>query len=222
MNLEGFDPADLDLNNRDLTLAERWILTRLVAVAGETRKALEEYKFNDAASALYAFTWHEFCDWFIELSKDDLYGDDPTRKSTAQAVLYTVLEQLLRLLHPFMPFVTEEIWQALPGVRPAVSIMSSSFSSAADLPEDRQGAARMELVMDVIKGIRNIRGEMNVPPGKRIAAVLDCKTNDSTEVLAAGEGYIKSLARVDSLVFGVAVERPAQAATQVAGEVEIL
>ncbi len=222
MNLEGFDPADLDLKNRDLTLAERWILARLVAVAGETRQALEEYKFNEAASALYAFTWHEFCDWFIELSKDDLYGDDPTRKATAQAVLYTVLEQLLRLLHPFMPFVTEEIWQALPGVRPAVSIMSSSFSSVADLPEDRQGAARMELIMDVIKGIRNIRGEMNVPPGKRIAAVLDCKTNDSTEVLAAGEGYIKSLARVDSLVFGVAVERPAQAATQVAGEVEIL
>ena len=222
MNLEDFEPAANNLDSSKLTLAERWILTRLADVAGETRKALEEYKFNEAASVLYAFTWHEFCDWFIELSKDDLYGEDLTRKTTAQAVLYTVLEQLLRLLHPFMPFVTEEIWQALPGTRPAASIMAASFSSVAILPVDPQGAARMELVMDVIKGIRNIRGEMNVPPGKRIAAVLECKTDDATDVLAAGEGYIKSLARVDSLVFGVSVERPAQAATQVAGEVEIL
>ena len=222
MNLEDFEPAANNLDSSKLTLAERWILTRLADVAGETRKALEEYKFNEAASVLYAFTWHEFCDWFIELSKDDLYGDDLTRKATAQTALYTVLEQLLRLLHPFMPFVTEEIWQALPGTRPAASIMAASFSSVEMLPVDPQGAARMELVMDVIKGIRNIRGEMNVPPGKRIAAVLECKTNDASEVLAAGEGYIKSLARVDSLEFGVSVERPSQAATQVAGEVEIL
>jgi valyl-tRNA synthetase len=222
MNLEGFEPATTNLDSSMLTLAERWILTRLADAAKETRQALEEYKFNEAASVLYAFTWHEFCDWFIELSKDDLYGEDLARKTTAQTVLYTVLEQLLRLLHPFMPFITEEIWQALPGARPTVSIMSAPFSSVATLPVDPQGAARMELVMDVIKGIRNIRGEMNVPPGKRIAAVLECKTEDAADVLAAGEGYIKSLARVDSLVFGVSVERPAQAATQVAGEVEIL
>jgi valyl-tRNA synthetase len=90
------------------------------------------------------------------------------------------------------------------------------------LPEERKGAARMALIMDVIKAIRNIRGEMNVPPGKRIAAVLDCKTPAAEEVMAAGEGYIKSLARVDDLAYGVSVERPAKAATQVAGDVEIL
>lgn len=222
MNLEGFDPAGIDLGNSDLALSEQWILTRLIEVAGEAGKALEEYRFNEAAGALYAFTWHEFCDWFIELSKDDLYGEDETRKATSRAVLYTVLEQLLRLLHPFMPFVTEEIWQALPGRRPAVSIMSATYSSVSSLPEERKGAAHMELIMDVIKAIRNIRGEMNVPPGKRIAAVLDCKTPAAEEVMAAGDGYIKSLARVDDLAYGVSVERPAKAATQVVGDVEIL
>ncbi|MDK2848602.1 MAG: valyl-tRNA synthetase, partial [Desulfuromonadales bacterium] len=133
MNLEGFDPAGIDLDNSDLALSERWILTRLIEVAGEAGQALEEYRFNEAAGVLYAFTWHEFCDWFIELSKDDLYGEDETRKATSRAVLYTVLEQLLRLLHPFMPFVTEEIWQALPGRRPAVSIMSATYSSVSSL-----------------------------------------------------------------------------------------
>jgi len=222
MNLEDFQPAGIDLERCELSLAERWILTRLVDVAGEADKALQEYKFNEAAGILYAFTWHEFCDWFIELSKDDLYGEDATRKATARAVLYTVLEQLLRLLHPIMPFVTEEIWQALPGERPSVSIMSAPFSSASDLPADRRGATRMELIMEVIKGIRNIRGEMNVPPGKRIAAVLDCKSSETADILAAGNGYIKSLARVDALECGVSVVRPVQAATGVAGDVEIL
>lgn len=222
MNLEDFDPAGSDLSNCDLSLAEGWILTRLVDVATEAGQALREYKFNEAAGVLYAFTWHEFCDWFIELSKDDLYGDNAVRKTTARTVLYTVLEQLLRLLHPFMPFVTEEIWQALPGERPTRSIMSAPFSSVGTLPVDREGSGRMEKIMDVIKGVRNIRGEMNVPPGKRIKAVLDCKSADAAAVMAVGEGFVKSLARVDELVFGEGVERPAQAATQVAGEVEIL
>ncbi|APG25278.1 valine--tRNA ligase [Syntrophotalea acetylenica] len=222
MNLEGFEPDGVDLQQCELALSERWILSRLTDVVAEARQALTEYKFNEAASALYAFTWHEFCDWFIELSKDDLYGENAQRKKTAQAVLYTVLEQLLRLLHPFMPFVTEEIWQALPGVRPTVSIMAAPYADVSALPADQAGAAHMELIMEVIKGIRNIRGEMNVPPGKRITAVLDCKNPEISGILAAGEGYVRSLAKVDQLSCGEGVERPSQAATQVAGEVEIL
>jgi valyl-tRNA synthetase len=222
MNLEGFEPDGVDLQQCELALSERWILSRLTDVVAEARQALTEYKFNEAASALYAFTWHEFCDWCIELSKDDLYGENAQRKKTAQAVLYTVLEQLLRLLHPFMPFVTEEIWQALPGVRPTVSIMAAPYADVSALPADQAGAAHMELIMEVIKGIRNIRGEMNVPPGKRITAVLDCKNPEISGILAAGEGYVRSLAKVDQLSCGEGVERPSQAATQVAGEVEIL
>jgi valyl-tRNA synthetase len=137
-------------------------------------------------------------------------------------VLFTVLEQLLRLLHPFMPFVTEEIWQALPGTRPAPSIMLAAFADGDATALDGAAAARMEQIMEVIKGIRNIRGEMNVPPGKRIDAVLDCKTPAAVAVMAEGENYLRTLARLESLDFGVGVARPPQAATQVAGEVEIL
>jgi valyl-tRNA synthetase len=222
MNLEDFDPAAVDLAGADLSLADQWILTRLGQVTAEAELALTDYKFNDAAGALYAFTWHEFCDWYIELSKDALYGDDSQRKQTTQAVLFTVLEQLLRLLHPFMPFVTEEIWQVLPGERPTSSIMLAPYGAVSVLPAHPQGAAKMELVMEVIKGIRNIRGEMNVAPGKQIPAVLDCKTEEVAAVVAEGEGYIRALARLNELSFGVAVARPEQAATQVAGEVEIL
>lgn len=222
MNLVDFEPESIDLGTASLSLADQWILTRLTDVIGETERALAEYKFNEAAGALYAFTWHEFCDWYIELSKEDLNGEEPERRQTTQAVLYAVLEQLLRLLHPFMPFVTEEIWQVLPGERPVPSIMVAEFISPQVWPQNRQGTARMTLIMDIIKGIRNIRGEMNVPPGKKIAALLDCKSAEAVEILQLGQGYVRTLARVDDLQFGIALPRLEEVATQVAGDVEIL
>ncbi|WP_225071502.1 valine--tRNA ligase [Desulfuromonas sp. CSMB_57] len=222
MNLEDFEPAGMNLSGARLSLADQWIFARLAEVRQEVEQALAEYRFNEAAGALYAFTWHSFCDWYIELSKDALYGDDATCRQTTQAVLFTVLEQLLRLLHPFMPFVTEEIWQALPGTRPVPSIMLAAYVDGDGAAVDGAAAARMEQIMEVIKGIRNIRGEMNVPPGKRIDAVLDCKTPAAVAVMAEGENYLRTLARLASLDCGVGVARPPQAATQVAGEVEIL
>jgi valyl-tRNA synthetase len=222
MNLEGFDPDSIDLAEFELSMADQWILLRLAEAAEGTSAALAEYKFNEAASILYAFTWHEFCDWYIELIKDDLYGDAPETRRRAQNVLFTVLEQLLRLLHPFMPFITEEIWQALPGTRPAPSIMIADYPDGAGLPRHTSGAARMELTMDVIKAIRNIRGEMDVPPGKQISAVLDCKTRESLAVAREGERYVRALARVDELSCDIGIPRPPKAATQVAGDIEIL
>jgi len=221
MNLEDFDPAGASLAEQELSLADQWILTRLRETAQATNRALEDYKFNDAASTLYAFTWHQFCDWYIELIKDDLYGADPNVKLRAQIVLYTVLEELLRLLHPLMPFITEEIWQALPGQRPVASIMLAEYPTGAGLPIAEQDAAKMEQLMDVIRAIRNIRGEMDVPPSKSVSAVFDCRSAAAEAVVREGEGYITTLARVAELTVGVGVEHPAQAATQVAGEVEI-
>ncbi|RMF43869.1 MAG: valine--tRNA ligase [Deltaproteobacteria bacterium] len=222
MNLEGFDPAGCRPADFELSAADQWILTRLRETIGQTRQALDEYKFNDAASALYSFTWHQFCDWYVELVKDDLYGDDADARQRVQAVLYTVLEQLLRLLHPFMPFVTEEIWQALPGERPSRYIMQTGYPDTDSLGADADQAERMEQVMEVIRGIRNIRGEMDIAPSRKIAVVLDCRDEAAVDVVRHGEGYIRSLAKVDELTFGVGVERPAQSATQVAGLVEIL
>jgi len=222
MNLEEFTPSSTDLSTLPLSLADQWILTRLSATAAEVNQALTDYKFNDAANTLYAFTWHEFCDWYIELSKDALYGDDAEAKACTQMVVFTVLEALLRLLHPLMPFITEEIWQALPGERPAVSLMAATYPQAADFPVFVEGSARMEAVMEIIRAIRNIRGEMDVPPGKQIGAVLDCRSEQAVAIVLAGESYLRTLARVGELSYGVGIARPEQAATQVAGEVEIL
>ena len=221
MNLEGFDPSDIDLNAHELSDADRWILTRLEEASRQTNSALDDYKFNEAASTLYAFTWHNFCDWYIEMAKDDLYGDDPQAKLRVQSVLFTVLEQLLRLLHPIMPFITEEIWQVLPGQRPCESIMQADYPDGSGLPTDSVGAERMELVMDVIRAIRNIRGEMDVPPGKQVTALLDCKSEEACRILEEGAAAIRVLGKVGEMIIGQSLDRPEQSATQVAGEVEI-
>jgi len=222
MNLEGFDPDVVDADSLELSNADRWILFRLNETAGEVDEALTAYRFNDAAAALYRFTWSEFCDWYIELVKDDLYKGDSRRQVTARYVLWLVLEHLLRLLHPFMPFITEEIWQTLAGKKSAPSIMLADYPQRKQEWDFREGAAEMALVMEVISAIRNIRGEMEVPPSKNIAAILDCKSADSLKLLKKNEVYILSLARLSDLAIGQGVDRPADAALQVAGDVEIV
>lgn len=222
MNLEGFDPDAVDADSLELSNADRWILFRLNETAGEVDDALAAYRFNDAAAALYRFTWSEFCDWYIELVKDDLYKGDSRRQVTARYVLWLVLEHLLRLLHPFMPFITEEIWQALAGKKSAPSIMLADYPQRRQEWDFREGAAEMALVMEVISAIRNIRGEMEVPPSRNIAAILDCKSADSLKLLKKNEVYILSLARLSDLAIGQGVDRPADAALQVAGDVEIV
>lgn len=171
---------------------------------------------------MYTFTWHEFCDWYIELIKGALYGDDADARHGAQTVLYTVLERLLRLLHPITPFITEEIWQNIPGERPAPSIMLSTYPQSNGLLDDAEAVKTMEQVMDVIRGIRNIRGEMDVAPGKKITALLDCKDRAACDLMQSASEYIKALARVEDLTCAVGLEQPPQVAKQVAGAVEIL
>jgi len=224
MNLEGFEPEGVDYSSLKLSNADRWILFRLNEAAGSVHEALTGFRFNEAANDLYRFTWSEFCDWYIELVKDDLYKGDAERQASARYVLWMVLESLLRLLHPFMPFITEEIWQAIPGSagRPA-SIMLAEFPTPRDEWAGFAGAAaEMELVMDVIKGIRNIRGEMEVAPSKQIAAILDCGSAESLALLKRNEYYVMSLARLSDLAIGQGVERPTEASLQVAGDVEII
>ena len=223
MNMEGFEPTDTpNWDELSLSMADRWILARMAAVERETNAALEGYHYNEAANTLYAFTWHEFCDWYIELIKGALYGDDAAAKFSAQTVVYTVLERLLRLLHPVTPFITEEIWQTLPGTRPVASIMLADYPQGEGLLEDAEATAQMEQVMDVIRAIRNIRGEMDVSPAKKITALFDCKTEISCAVMTTGHDYIKALARIEELTIGVGLEQPEQVAKQVCGEVEIL
>ncbi|ACH38549.1 valyl-tRNA synthetase [Citrifermentans bemidjiense Bem] len=224
MNLEGFDPNRVDPASLKLSNADRWILYRLNQTAVSVDAALGSFRFNEAANDLYRFTWSEFCDWYIELAKDDLYKGDADRQASAKYVLWLVLENLLRLLHPFMPFITEEIWQALPKKDGAAeSIMISSFPTpCAEWEGYAAAATEMDLVMEVIKGIRNIRGEMEVAPSKQIAAILDCKSEASLALLKRNEAYVMSLARLSDLGIGQGIERPAEASLQVAGDVEII
>jgi valyl-tRNA synthetase len=226
MNLEGFDPAAVSFDELAFSEGDRWILHRLNEVAREVNAALTEYRFNEAAMGLYQFTWSEFCDWYVELSKQDLYGADPERKRTTQYVIWYVLDHLLRLLHPFMPFITEEVWQALPkqqrpGDPEPASIMLTSWPEPLARCSFPEAATRMERVMAVIGGIRNIRGEMEVPPSKEIAVVLSCANEEALQLMRHNEGAIVALARISNLAVGRELEQPEDASIQVAGDVQI-
>jgi valyl-tRNA synthetase len=225
MNLEGFDPAGLSLDNMELSQGDKWILHRLNETARIVDETLTGYRYNESAMALYQFTWSEFCDWYLELSKQDIYNGTPERKQATQYVLWYVLENLLRLLHPFMPFITEEIWQALPGTVGAngcsPTIMQAAYPeycSALSFPQD---AADMERIMAVIGGIRNIRGEMDVPPSKQIAVILSCDSDASQRLMKHNESAIISLARISDLAIGHNIDKPEDASIQVAGDVQI-
>ena len=221
MNLEGFDPEGIQFDELQLTAGDRWILHRLNETTSETNRALAEYRFNEAAMGLYQFTWSEFCDWYLELSKKDLYGGDPERKRMTRYVLWYVLEHLLRLLHPFMPFITEEIWQALPGAKDVPSIMLAEYPQPCSYREYPEAAADMEKVMAVISGIRNIRGEMEVPPSREIAVILSCGSEETVRLMKHSEGAIIGLARVADLAIGQGIQKPEDASLQVADDVQI-
>ncbi|MBI1922296.1 MAG: valine--tRNA ligase [Geobacter sp.] len=230
MNLEGFDPESVDPESLELTNADRWILFRLNEAAREVHEALESYRFNEAAGVLYRFTWSEFCDWYIELVKEDLYKGEGGRRQTAQYVLSTVLEHLLRMLHPFMPFITEEIWQVLPNKsrHEALGTGQKDTIMLAEYPTPREewnfagAAAEMGLVMEIISVIRTIRGEMDVAPSREIAAILDCGSEASLHLLKQNEAYIISLARLSDLAIGSHLETPEDSAVQMAGDVRIV
>ena len=225
MNLEGFDPDGISFEGLELSQGDKWILHRLNETARTVDETLSGYRYNESAMALYQFTWSEFCDWYLELSKQDLYNGTPERKLAARYVLWYTLENLLRLLHPFIPFITEEVWQALPGTVGAngcsATIMLAPYPEFRDSLSFPEAAAGMERVMAVISGIRNIRGEMEVPPSKQIAVILSCDSEESRRLMKHNEGAIISMARVADLAIGCAIEKPEDASIQVAGDIQI-
>jgi valyl-tRNA synthetase len=203
-----------------LTLPDKWILLRLKDTIKEVTQALEEYRFNDAALAIYHFTWHNFCDWYIELSKVQLsQADDLRLRQNTQRVLLFVLERILKLLHPFMPFITEEIWQKIP--HEGESIMVSSWPEELELEEDLETRTRMERLMGVVTAIRNIRGEMGVPPSKRIKAILRSEDARILEELQQEAPYIRSLALLRGLELLEGGEAPKASSTAITYGVEV-
>ncbi len=215
MNLEGegnkWEPID--------TLAGRWISTRLSQVSGEVNQALKDFRFNDAAGLCYQFIWHELCDWFLEMAKQDLYGDDKAMRESARAGIKEALMVSLRLLHPFMPFVTEEIWQKLPGAEG--SIMTARFPEASDFLRDEAASREMELLMGVISGVRNIRGEMNISPSKKVSILIDAPDETNAAVFLSNLNHIKTLAKVDDISIEAGAPKPDASATAVVGQISV-
>ena len=199
MNLEGADDAFVP-EESDYTLADRWILTRSAETARAVTANLEHYELGEAGRAIYEFLWSEFCDWYIELTKARLYDKENVRaKNTALYVLRTVLERTMRLLHPFMPFLTEEIWQKLP--HEGRSIMRAPWPEVDEKEIDAEAEAAMTAIMEVIKVTRNLRAELGTPPGKKSALLLRVRDAALADVFAAHTDYFHALASASEVTF---------------------
>ncbi len=199
MNLDGFEPGDGAMpGDLDLELADRWIMSRLRSLIERVDAGMEVFNFSVAGKALYQFFWGDFCDWYLELAKLRLYKGSEREKRAAQWVSYRVLECAMRLLHPFMPFVTEEIWQRLPGA--GESIMVAPWPSASEFASDPESEREMDLVQSVTIGIRSARSEHSIPPGAKVGAVLVC-TPESRSVLEREGKYVETLAGLAELEF---------------------
>ena len=199
MNLEGADDAFVP-EESDYTLADRWILTRSAETARAVTANLENYELGEAGRAIYEFLWSEFCDWYIELTKARLYDKENVRaKNTALYVLRTVLERTMRLLHPFMPFLTEEIWQKLP--HEGRSIMRAPWPEVDEKDIDAEAEAAMTAIMEVIKVTRNLRAELGTPPGKKSALILRVRDAALADTFAAHVDYFHALASASEVTF---------------------
>ncbi len=220
MNLEDYSGHEDARPVSGESLPHRWIQSRLNRTIREMTRSLDEYKFNEAAGTIYQFVWHELCDWYLELVKPVLYGkENPDGRLAAQRTLYQVLKTSLKLLHPFMPFLTEEIWQTLVG--DGTSVMIGSFPTAEDFPEAPEAEEQMGLIMNVITRVRNIRGEMGLSPSKKLRVVVSAPEAEAKAVLTAGSGYITTLANLESLEIGGDMEEPKGAATGVIGNIRV-
>jgi valyl-tRNA synthetase len=222
MNLpEGELPAP---SGAPATEAERWILTRLKQTLGEVEQHFVTYRFDLLAQALYEFTWNEFCDWFLELSKPALNGDDAVAAASTRHTLVVVLETVLRALHPIVPFITEEIWQSVApklGIK-ADSILQRSWPKASEIPADETATAEIEWFKNVLSGIRRIRAEMNIAPGKTIPLLL--ADGDATDRARAAKfaAQISFLARVDAPQWIDSGANEPAAAVAVVGSMRVL
>ncbi|MDP2167897.1 MAG: valine--tRNA ligase [Thermodesulfovibrionales bacterium] len=208
------NPTENDTKGDVVPLSGRWILSRLSDTVSEVNRALEEYRFNDAAGGIYRFVWHEFCDWYIELSKTETSSEE-TKKC-----LMTSLETALLLLHPFMPFLTEEIWQNLKG-RKGQSIMTAPYPAPGGIRRDLDAEAEMSYIMDTVTGIRNIRGELNISPSLELKAVIKTSSDEAERVIRENLHYVRRLARAGEITLGRDVGKPRGSATSVRAGLEV-
>jgi valyl-tRNA synthetase len=223
MNLSDLKMGEIPFREiEEYSLPDRWIRGRLNQAIREVQRSLEDYRFDEASHTLYQFIWHEFCDWYLELIKLFLYqSQEVKRKTLTQETLFVVIDATLKILHPFMPFVTEEIWQKLSGGRVNETIMKAGFPVPDPRFDDEQVRDEMGLVIEIITSLRNIRGEMNVPPGEQINAILRPKEEEVEKRIIKNQMFIRNLPRVKELMIGGRIEKPSYNAFAVIRDVEI-
>ncbi|HDR16607.1 MAG TPA: valine--tRNA ligase, partial [Desulfobacteraceae bacterium] len=215
MNLDGVPGVE----TAPTTLHDRWIFARLNRVSGDVAVALDEYRFNDAATACYQFVWHEFCDWYLEMAKLSLYHKNPDERNATAMVSLKALKTILSLLHPFMPFVTEDIWQKLPGC--TGSIMEASFPESSWFEADDAACAEMNLLSGAVTAIRNIRGEIGIPPSTKVDVVVDAPNPEDEKVLKENLQHIVNLSRVNHVEFNAGATKPPSSATAVFEHIQV-
>jgi valyl-tRNA synthetase len=224
MNTEGED-CGLD-NEVKLSLADRWIISELQETEAAVEKALAQYRFDLASQAIYEFVWNEYCDWYLELSKPVLWDDNASAdaKRGTRRTLIRVLEAVLRLAHPFMPFITEEIWQKVAPIAGVEgdSIMLQPYPEADQSKLNPQASADVQWLKAVIVAIRTVRGEMNIPPGKQIPVLLSNCSDEDQRRVEENRQFLTTLAKLDSLtVLPSDADKP-MSATQLIGDMELL
>ena len=206
------------------TQVDRWIISRLNQVTAITSNAIDNYRFDLAAQAIYEFTWNEYCDWYLELAKISLQSDDVTLQRATRKTLLTVLESILRLAHPIMPFITEEIWQRvapLAGIQ-AESIMLQPYPVADNSHIDNSAIAEINWVMNFILGVRRIRGEMNIAPSKPLPVLLQNGSIIDQSYLSNSSVYLQRLGRLESITWLSNDDTTPESAIALVGELKIL
>ncbi len=226
MNTEGEDCGQQDGGDLALSLADRWIIGRLQETEAAVADAVAQYRFDLASQALYEFIWNEYCDWYLELSKPVLWDENasPGAKRATRRTLIRVLEAWLRLLHPFMPFITEEIWQTVAPLagKAGPTIMLQPYPEADLSAIDKAANADIEWLKNVIIGVRNIRGEMNIPPGRELTVLLKNGSDADKSRLEQNATFLKKLAKLADIGWVEPDEETPLSATALVGELEIL
>ena len=210
MNLDGMTYDDIDLS-KVTSIVDQWILTRLNETIAKVTDRFDAFEFGEAGRALYHFIWNDFCDWYIEMSKEVLQGDDEDAKHTTRSVLSYVLEQMLALLHPIMPFVTEEIWQHIP--HQGNSIVTAKYPEVEESQIHQEAARHMEALISFIRSIRTARNENNVAPSKPIAIHVKANSQEILTMLEENKEYINRFANPSELKMALDTEIPDQAMT---------
>ncbi|MDD9880409.1 MAG: valine--tRNA ligase [Candidatus Marinimicrobia bacterium] len=219
MNLERGEAPKIDMESAVLDLPERWILSQLNQTAIRVNHQLDRFHFNEAAKAIYEFTWGDFCDWYIEIAKTRFYGDDPHKADVSRVVAIHVIKGILTLLHPYSPFITEEIWSYFRNDTDS-DLIVSPWLNGNESQADTEADTSMGLLKEMVTAVRTIRSRMNVPPGKKADLVIR-NVNGHQSNIESFDDIIKTLGRINKITIGTNLEKPDQSATAVVQKMEL-